>query len=72
VADLAHTQETAMRLLKLDEVCAQLDIARATLYLWMDKGHFPKQIKIGEHKVRWLQRDVDDYIEKCIAERDKK
>jgi len=32
-------------------------------------GKFPKRIRVGECRVAWLQNEVEEWIEKRIAER---
>ena len=30
---------------------------------------FPKRVKIGEHSIAWVKSEIDEYLEKKIAER---
>jgi len=30
---------------------------------------FPKRVKIGEHSIAWVESEIDEYLEKRIAER---
>jgi prophage regulatory protein len=35
------------------------DVATATLYQWMDRGLFPRPVRIGPRMVAWLEDDLD-------------
>ena len=37
-------------------------VTRATIYKWIDKKEFPKQIKIGG-KALWLRAEIEQYDE---------
>lgn len=51
----------ARRLLTVDEVAAQLNVSRFTVWRLRDQGKFVREIKIGSSS-RWQQEDVDTYI----------
>jgi predicted DNA-binding transcriptional regulator AlpA len=42
---------------------------RPTLYRLIQKGLFPKPIKIGSKASRWLESDIQEYLDKVSAER---
>lgn len=48
--------------ISVDELCAALDIDRATLYRWRRKGIGPAEIKLGRQKVLFKREDVDKWL----------
>jgi excisionase family DNA binding protein len=53
--------DPSRRLLTVDEVAAQLNTSRYTIWRLRDAGRFPAPIKIGASS-RWKQSDVDDFV----------
>jgi excisionase family DNA binding protein len=53
--------EPKPRLLTVDDVAAQLNVSRYTVWRLRDQGKFAREIKIGSSS-RWQQADVDAYI----------
>lgn len=51
------------------EVLFALGISSPTLYRLIQKGLFPKPIKIGSKASRWLESDIQEYLDKVSAER---
>ena len=58
-----------MRLIKLKEVIEKTSLGRSTIYEFMTKGTFPKQISLGAKSVAWVESEVDDWIMERIGER---
>ncbi|WP_377110115.1 AlpA family transcriptional regulator [Pseudoalteromonas sp. R86517] len=58
-----------MRLIKLKEVIEKTSLGRSTIYEFMTKGTFPKQISLGAKSVAWLESEVDDWIEDKVRGR---
>ncbi|MBE0457981.1 AlpA family transcriptional regulator [Pseudoalteromonas sp. KG3] len=58
-----------MRLIKLKEVIEKTSLGRSTIYEFMTKGTFPKQVSLGVKSVAWLESEVDDWIMERIGER---
>ncbi|MGL5305454.1 helix-turn-helix transcriptional regulator [Aeromonas veronii] len=62
------TNHRPVRVLRLKDVLYKLNIARSTLYDWMNERSprycptFPKRVKIGQHSVGWLESEIDDWI----------
>jgi prophage regulatory protein len=52
----------ATRVLRLPEVMARVGLKRASIYLHMTKGSFPKPINLGPRAVGWLEGDIDAWI----------
>ena len=58
------------RLLRIDGVKTKVGYkSNSTIYAKMANGHFPQSIKIndGSGSVRWIESEVDDWIERQIA-----
>ncbi|ENO00516.1 MULTISPECIES: AlpA family transcriptional regulator [Pseudoalteromonas] len=58
-----------MRLIKLKEVIEKTSLGRSTIYEFMTKGTFPKQVPLGAKSVAWLESEVDDWIEDKVRGR---
>lgn len=56
------------RLIKIEEVLAQVACSRSKLYLMIQFEEFPAQIKLGRYS-RWSQREVQAWIEQQKAAR---
>ncbi|MCB1658916.1 MAG: AlpA family transcriptional regulator [Pseudomonadales bacterium] len=70
---LTMTTQANIRFLRQKEVTHLTGIPRATLYLLMSKGLFPKQISIGSgHCVAWLESEVLGFMQERIAAREGK
>jgi prophage regulatory protein len=52
----------AERLLGAEAVIYSIGISRSTLYLWVQRGLFPKPKKIGPRRVAWLESSVQQFI----------
>lgn len=50
------------RLLSLPAVVAATGVSRASIYVWMKVGGFPKPVKLGPRRVAWKQADVETWI----------
>lgn len=56
-------------MLTIDDVLGQLQICKTLLYKLVKSGELPAPIKLGSRKSRWLQSDINSYIESRIAAR---
>lgn len=57
-------------ILRLAQVAEKTGLSKSTIYLRIQKGTFPKQVKLGERSVGWLQNEVDDWLKSRIEMRD--
>ena len=55
------------RILRRREVEKLTGLSRATLYLRMSQNTFPKSIPLGGRIVGWLESDILQWIDDCIA-----
>ena len=59
----------AMRILRLPAVSELTGLPRSTLYLYMNKGLFPKPIKLGLRSVGWIQDEVNQWLRQKMESR---
>jgi prophage regulatory protein len=57
-------QDPAPRLLRLREVQRRVSLSRATIWRLERRGEFPKRHRVSAGAVAWLERDIDQWIEK--------
>lgn len=60
------------RLMNLDEVIEYTNLSRSSVYRLMNEGFFPSAIKIGHHKICWVEKEVVKWLDDRIKERDQK
>ena len=61
-----------MKIIKLKTVLEMTSLSRSTIYDYISRDLFPKQVKIGENSVGWVLSEVEDWINDRISERDTK
>ncbi len=57
------------RLLRIRQVVDRTGLCKATVYSRISAGTFPKQIPVGS-SVRWLESEVEAWIQALVDERD--
>lgn len=50
-------------LLRLPEVIARVKLSRSTIYRRLEEGTFPRPRTLGTGCVRWLQSEIDAWID---------
>ncbi|ELA9294494.1 MULTISPECIES: AlpA family transcriptional regulator [Vibrio harveyi group] len=58
-----------MRLIRLKEVMHICGLGRSSIYKFMEEGRFPKSVSLGDRAVAWVESEVEEWIEKKLAER---
>ena len=58
------------KIIRRAEVLKRTGKANSTLYEQIQKGLFPKPVKLGPRAVGWVEDEVDEHIERLIAARD--
>ena len=58
-----------IRLLRREEVESRTGLSTSTLYQRMLVGKFPKPVPLGDKARRWVESEVDDWINALIAAR---
>ncbi len=56
------------KLIKRQQVEERTGIGRAYLYRLMSEGRFPRPVRVGTRAVRWLESDIQEWIEARVAE----
>ncbi|PHR95110.1 MAG: AlpA family transcriptional regulator [Oceanobacter sp.] len=56
------------KIIRLPEVKNITGLSRSSIYLRMSKGKFPKSISLGDRAIGWLEEDVNQWLEQCIAQ----
>ena len=57
-------------MLRLRAVMARTGLSRSTIYLKISNGRFPRQVRLGERSVGWLEHEVEEWIRAAVARRD--
>lgn len=60
-----------MKIMRLSEVIDRTGLGRSSIYKLMAEGQFPKNINLFNRSVGWVEQEVQDWIQKRIAERDR-
>jgi prophage regulatory protein len=55
---------THSRVLRLKEVCKVTGLGRSFIYQLQAERQFPHSIKIGVRAVGWLEREVQEWVER--------
>lgn len=58
------------RFIRLPIVLDRTGLTRATVYEMMDRGTFPKAVKIGTRAIAWPEEEVQAWAEARMAERE--
>ena len=53
---------TAPRILRIKQVTDIIGVSRASVYAWVAKGEFPKQVKLGLRASGWRSDEVEAWI----------
>jgi prophage regulatory protein len=59
-----------MKFLKINEVMALTGLTRSTLYLKIQQGEFPAQVRLGPRSVAWSSDEIADWQAARLAARD--
>lgn len=54
-------------ILRLPKVTHTTGLCRSSIYARIQRGTFPKPIKLGPKAVGWLASEVDTWLGDCIA-----
>ena len=58
------------KIIKLRAVIELTGLSRSTIYDYMSRDMFPKQIRLGENSVAWLESEVVEWLDEKIKQRD--
>jgi prophage regulatory protein len=59
----------SVRILRKPEVLARLSISKSTLHNLINDGQFALPIRLSKRRVGWIEREVDEWLEKRSTER---
>ncbi len=59
---------TEMRFLRMRDVTESVALSRPTIYRMMDRGEFPRPVKVGPNSL-WVKQEVDDWMKAQMAAR---
>jgi len=54
------------RILRLCSVLERTGLTRSTLYRKIERGSFPRQVKISERCVGWRESEINDWLRNPI------
>lgn len=57
------------KFLRRDDVEEITGLRRSTLYLKMKRGEFPKPVPLGTRGVAWVESEIREWQDACIANR---
>ncbi len=57
-----------INILKLKDVLDKTKLSKSTIYNKISDGDFPKQIKLGERSVGFIESEVNEWILSRLAE----
>jgi prophage regulatory protein len=60
--------EKPKRVLRLKQVLDRVPLGREQIRTLEKEGLFPKRFKIGRHAAGYLESEIDEYIDRRIAE----
>lgn len=56
------------RFLRIAEVLDRVPVSRPTIYRLMDKGEFPKAVRIGSSS-RWIESEINNWLNDKVNSR---
>lgn len=56
------TRENLDRILRINAVLDRTGLSRSTLYRKIERGHFPKQIKISDRCAGWRESAIEEWL----------
>ena len=56
------SQPQPINILRLPDVINRVGLCRASIYLRIEQGKFPKQISLGARAVGWLESEIDAWL----------
>jgi prophage regulatory protein len=54
------------RLIRRPEVESRTGLKRSTMYVYINRGNFPRPVPLGTRAVAWLSSEIDAWIEARI------
>lgn len=57
----------SIKFIRLPEVKNKTGLSRSSIYLRMSNKEFPKSISLGGRAIGWLESEINEWLEQCIA-----
>jgi len=57
----------SFKIIRRPDVEAITGLSRSSIYEKMDKGIFPRPIKLGKRSVGWLQHEVAEWVKNRVS-----
>lgn len=57
------------KMLRVRQVIERTGLPRSSLYLLIERGEFPRQVKLGPRTVAWVESEIDEWMSARIATR---
>ena len=58
----------AIRFLRISDVEALTGLSRTTIYDWSAQGRFPRAVRLSERAVRWIESEVEEWMDERIEQ----
>jgi len=58
-----------MKILKLKDVAEMTALSSSTIYRLMANNSFPKQVKLSDRAIGWVDSEIEEFIQEKIAKR---
>lgn len=55
-------------IIRLPDVTKKTGLPRSSIYLALREGTFPRPIKISERSIGFVESEIDEWVDKRIAE----
>lgn len=66
ITDAAPADQT--RFLRIRQVLALVPVSRPTIYRMMERGEFPKALRIGSSSL-WVESEINKWMNDKVADR---
>jgi len=50
------------KIIRLPQVIERTGLSRSSIYDYINKGTFPKQVNISQRSVGWYESEIDDWL----------
>ena len=57
-----------IRFLRISAVEALTGLSRTTIYDWSAQGRFPRAVRLSERAVRWIESEVEEWMDERIEQ----
>ena len=69
LSDFQNKESRKPRAVDAKVFCERCGFSLSKLYREIQLGHIPKPMKLGYRMSRWLESDIDEYLDKMAAGR---